>query len=227
MSPTTTGTVAAPLTAQPTGTLDLDHIRTIRDVEESLPGGKDNYRKWYYCWQCAVWYKVTAGHSTIEDSRIKGRNHEWDKIYNPIDPFGDAFSSIRGQGHMRDINNAREVSTNGSRPAHYHEVRSSAFKPLVKRLERVEMGEELNKFPHTIPGIGPDPNLFIREAPGRHSRCFLDCTSSKSVSIDVGPVPGQIPARLLHEFNKEKAANPNVGAGAQESVHQAIQMLLT
>jgi len=229
LSPTGTGPATTPLVAQTTGTIDFAHVRTARDVESSLPGGVEGRKNWYFCPQCCAWYKVTVGESIIEDGKIRGSNLDWDVGTSGHTEAQQEFNVIRGKGHLRDIHEARSAGSSADPHTHFHEVRSSLIEPSERPLERVDMGEELNQFPHRILGVEADvdPAWTTFPPPGDRARLFLDCTSEESISVEMGPIAGQIPKKLMGEFVREKSQNPNVGVVSIDSFCQGLQMLIT
>lgn len=223
---TTLPTSPAPIQAQTTGTFDLDHIHTLQEVEAALPGGAEGYREWYYCWQCSLWFKITVGRASISDGKVKGSNLDWDSP--PIDPNGtDAeVNGLRGEAFLRDIEQSRITPRTSESHIHFHEMRSSATEVKEKPLNRVE--KEIDAFQHNIPGMEVDSNWLGRPSPSPSIRLFLCCGSLASVTVDAGPVSGQIPAALYKAFVQEKVSNPTVGVqNPKEGVKEAIQLLIT
>jgi hypothetical protein len=238
VSPSVTGSESAPISVQHTGTLDYDHIRTKRDVEEALPGGPDGYQDWYFCWQCCQWFNIQSGKDwvSVRDGKIYTPDLstggtvpsalEWDVSFESTD--GDkAFNPIRGQAFLRDFELARESASSADGFRHFHELRSAPTIPTAQTLERVDAGEDVLKFPHTIPGMDVDPRWLHRPEPGTIARLFVSCSTKHYIGVEAGPVAGQLPPELVRAFIQEKTSNPNPGALPVQSIIQALQLLLT
>ena len=236
MSPTPTGSGSTSAASQPNGTLDYDHIRTAEDVDEALPGGLKERNAWYYCWKCCQWWKIDIGDQSrlwIKDGKvqtqgtdsIQDHDLEWDVTPQEDDPHTD-FDGKRGEGLLRGI----EDGLGYQFPLinrHYHEVRAIGDDPSAKTLDRIDLGEDAVRFPHTIPGMEVDPKWFERSRNDTLTKLFLSCGSREFIRCETGPVAGQIPPALLKAFIQEKQANPNLGASSDESVTQALQLLMT
>lgn len=239
LSPNPTGTPAAsgasatlptspvPMQAQTTGTFDLDHIHTLQDVEAALPGGAEGYRDWYFCWQCSLWFRVTFGRASISDGKLQGSSLDWDTP-PAAEAFGDdaEVDRMRGEAFLRDIEQSRITPRTSEAHIHFHEMRSSDVEIKERPLNRVE--KEIDAFQHNIPGMEVHSDWLGRPSPNPSVRLFLCCGSLASVTVDAGPVFGQIPAALLKAFVQEKISNPTVGVqNPKEGVKEAVQLLIT
>lgn len=231
-APTTTDSTSARVQPQQTGgSTHLEHIRTLKDVQESLPGGADGYMEWYYCWRCSAWYKVTLGNATILDGEVKGTALDWD-VPSPDGPadVSAGFDPHRGRSRLLDIESSR-LTPLVETHIHFHELRSSPTEPLAKTLERVDDGLEVDSFPHKELESEVKPSWYQRPTPLRSARLFACCSSSASVLVGAGPVGGQIPPELMRVFVTEKQSNPGPGVTtekeAKEGVREAIQLLIT
>jgi hypothetical protein len=236
MSPTPTGSGPTSASSQPNGTLDFDHIRTAEDVDGALPGGLKERDSWYFCWKCCQWWKIDIGDESrlwVKDGKVRTRetdsiqDHdlEWDVAPQEDDPHTD-FDGKRGEQILRGIENGlgyQHTIIN----RHYHEIRAMGDDPSAKTLDRIDLGEDAVRFPHTIPGMEVDPKWFERSRNDTLTKLFLSCGTREFIRCETGPVAGQIPPALLKAFIQEKQANPNVGASSDESVTQALQLLMT
>jgi len=238
LSPAVTGSDPAPLSVQTTGTLDYDHIRTEHDVRAALPGGADGNQYWYFCWQCCLWFNIRNGEDwvSVKDGKIHVTDpitggtvaceSEWD--IPPESADGDtAFNPIRGEAYLRDFESARGSVSSAEGFRHLHEIQSARTVPAAQTLERVDAGEEVLKFPHTIPGMDVDPAWLHRPEPGNIARLYLSCGTKHYIGAEAGPIAGQLPPALVKAFIQEKNANPNVGATPNQSMIQALQLLMT
>jgi hypothetical protein len=243
LSPATTGSGPSSATSQPTGTLDYDHIRTEGDVHAALPGGvmdpgssTDHRDEWYFCWKCCYWYKIDiGGHDelNVDDGKVSADEihfpHDdvltWDSAPRE-DELETKFDPIHGENYLRDIENAR-THRKASARTHYHEVIGVGVEPSAQTLQRVDLGEDAVKFPHTIPGMDVDPIWLEKKNTPGPTRLFLSCGTGSYIRCESGPVAGQIPSALLKAFIQEKRSNPNIGVTPTESVTQALQLLLT
>lgn len=230
--PTTPDSAAAGLQPQQTGgSTHLEHIRTLQDVQESLPGGADGYMEWYYCWRCSAWYKVTLGTATIMDGEVKGSALDWDvPSSRDSTDLSAVFDPHRGRSRLLNIESSRLMPLVETH-IHFHELRSSLTEPTAKTLERVDDGLEVNSFPHKELESEVSPSWYQRATPLRSCRLFACCSSSASVLVGAGPVGGQIPPDLMREFVYQKQSNPGPGVTtekeAKEGVREAIQLLIT
>jgi hypothetical protein len=236
MSPTPTGSGPTSSSSQPNGTLDYDHIRTAEDVDEALPGGLKERDAWYFCWKCCQWWKIDVGDESrlwVKDGKVRTRQTdsiqdqdlEWDVAPQEDDPHTD-FDGKRGEQLLRGIEN-RLGYQHTIINRHFHEIRAIGDDPSEKTLERIDLGEDAVRFPHTIPGMEVDPKWFERSRNDTLTKLFLSCGTREFIRCETGPVAGQIPPALLKAFIQEKQANPNVGASSDESVTQALQLLMT
>ena len=236
LSPTPTGSEPSSASSQPTGTLDYDHIRTEQDVSRALPGGIGGRDDWYYCWKCCVWQKVeiggpdrlyasdgkicTAATDTTQDSNGNSRMAPDDVSKVSIFPVEVA------ERRLRDLEKAPEFGDASTR-RHFHEPVTIIDTPSAATLERIDIGDDAVRFPHTIPGMEVDPNWLQRDRKHNPTRLYLSCGTKEFIRSESGPVPGQIPSALMKAFIQGKRANPNVGASPPESVTQALQLLST
>lgn len=150
---------------------------------------------------------------------------EWDLAPHDDEPFSQ-FDGQHGKEFLRNIESARESGDLLDR-RHFHEIRAIGDDLSARTLERVDLGEDAVRFPHTIPGMEVDPKWFERDTNDTLTKLFVSCGTKEFIRSETGPVAGQIPPALLKAFIQEKRANPNVGATPDESVVQALQLLLT
>lgn len=217
---------------QPTGgSLHLEHVRSLKDVQNSLPGESEGYMDWYFCWRCSGWFKVLMGAASIEDGHLRGSDLEWDiKTENNSPGASPNFDAIRGRGFLRDIEHSR-MTPSGETHVHFHEIFSSSVEPIAHTLERVDQGLEVDSFPHKGLESEIKPEWYERVASVMVARLFLCCTTSASIYVGPGPVPGQIPSALLRAFITEKMGDLGPVApgdkGPEELVIDAIQLLIT
>ena len=232
-APATPTSAATQLQSQQTGgSFHLEHVRSLKDVQDSLPGGSERYMEWYFCWRCAIWFKIQLGTASISNGELRGSPLDWDVPSSADVPeSSEIFDSHRGRGRLRDIEQSRLTPNSGETHRHFHELRSSLTEPTARTLERVDEGLEVDSFPHKELESEIKPSWYARATPSHSARLFVCCSSSASVLVDAGPVAGQIPPELMRAFVSEKHSNPAPGATgpkvAQEGVREAIQLLIT
>ncbi|WVW83772.1 hypothetical protein I302_105793 [Kwoniella bestiolae CBS 10118] len=224
----------SPSTASMRSLPDSERISTLDDVWDALPGQKEGHGEWYFCTTCWGWLRITAGsgevsnipnmeewESSIRSNVFFENKEEYDKAYN---------DRLLEYTKYNDLRTSRLMAEETHH--HLHGFLTLTEESLVeKRIERVEVDEKMNVFPHITFGLQDEenPNLLSFDKLQTPSRLFLSCSSDLWVKVDRGLVPGQIPLGLVQAFTSEKMSNPAIGhegAGAN-GVSEAWTLLTT
>ncbi|WWC70309.1 uncharacterized protein I206_104259 [Kwoniella pini CBS 10737] len=227
----------SPSTASIPSIADSERISTLDNVWEALPGGKTNRQEWYFCTACWGWLRITSG--TCADLEMKNMDGwqsvagiEKDGRHQTYDEFSadwQRYNEATKYSDMSDINQYH----------HFHEFTWSKTDTLFEtdqlseeleenRIERVEVEDKMNVFPHITFGIeDEDPNLLSFNKTITAARLFISPPSDLWVKVDKGPIPGQIPVGLVHKFTSEKMSNPTMGLTGTQGVSEAWTLIAT
>ncbi|WWC89454.1 uncharacterized protein L201_004378 [Kwoniella dendrophila CBS 6074] len=222
----------APSTASFRSLPDSEKISSLDDVWDSLPGKKESHLEWYFCTTCWGWLKIIAGNGepsdilsmeeweeTIHKNGIHESKEEYDKVYNDRLIEWQKYNEVKTSRLM-----AEETHD------HFHGF-FTLIDPLEeKRIERVEVDDKMNVFPHITFGMideeGPNLSSFDK-VPKSPTRLFISCSSDLWVKVDQGLVPGQLPIGLVNTFTSEKMSNPTMGTTGSQGVSDAWSLITT
>ncbi|WWC61766.1 uncharacterized protein I303_104351 [Kwoniella dejecticola CBS 10117] len=231
----------SPSTASAPSLPDVEHLSTLDDVWEALPGGKDNRHQWYFCTTCWGWLKITTGVcADLEKRYMEG----WQSV-SCVDKEGHRQTYAEYAAEWQKYNEATQGADMSeiNQYHHFHEFTKSTDTLLLEtrtnesigeeeeeenRIERVMMKDEMNVFPHITFGMeDEDPNLLSFKKTPTPSKLFISSSSDLWVQVHRGPAAGQIPTGLVHRFTSEKMSNPTMGTNGTQGVSDAWNLLAT
>ncbi|KIR77297.1 ubiquitin carboxyl-terminal hydrolase 25/28 [Cryptococcus gattii E566] len=204
-------------------------IATLEDVIQALPGDGSDPEHWYFCSTCWGWLKIKAGHGMPPGLQ---RMEEWEafvieqKVYPDIESFEKAREQRRDEwARLIGIQNSRLVAPQEHH--HFHQFNTLLLSSKLARIDKVEVEEHMNVFPHITVGLDPEESWESFNLPHSPSRLFLSDSSDVWISVDEGLVPGQLPVGLVNAFTAEKMSNPNPGLDGVQSVNEAWNLIAT
>ncbi|WRT66247.1 uncharacterized protein IL334_003200 [Kwoniella shivajii] len=220
----------SPSTASMRSLPDSDRISTLDDVWDALPGQRQSHGEWYFCTTCWGWLRVTAGtndppnllnmdewEATVRSTGFFEDKEAYDKAYN---------DRLVEWSRLNDIKTSRLMAEETHH--HFHEFKTLMESKEENRIEKVQMDENMNVFPHITFGVDIDDKLqsfdYLPQAP---SRLYVSCSSDLWVQVDKGMIPGQIPNGLVQAFTIEKMNNPTMGYTEMQGVSEAWSLLAT
>ncbi|WVF71581.1 hypothetical protein IAT40_006389 [Kwoniella sp. CBS 6097] len=222
----------APSSASARSLPDTEHVSSLDDVWGALPGGLDHHKEWYFCATCWGWIRITSGSSPDyspapwpEREQIHRSNHgtvnsdvseeierlrtDWQREYAVLDDLRISRTMVEETHH------------------HFHEFRSLPVSKPASRIPRVEVGDEMNVFPHITFQLEADARCTTFDVPRSPSRRFISCSSDLWLQVDEGLIPGQLPVGLVRAFTDEKINNPSAGLNGVQSVNDAWNLMAT
>ncbi|KIR55761.1 ubiquitin carboxyl-terminal hydrolase 25/28 [Cryptococcus gattii Ru294] len=204
-------------------------IATLEDVIQALPGDGSDPEHWYFCSTCWGWLKIKAGHGMPPGLQSM---EEWEafvieqKVYPDIESFEKAREQRRDEwARLIGIQNSRLVAPQEHH--HFHQFNTLLLSSKLARIDKVEVEEHMNVFPHITVGLDPEESWESFNLPHSPSRLFLSDSSDVWISVDEGLVPGQLPVGLVNAFTAEKMSNPNPGLDGVQSVNEAWNLIAT
>lgn len=223
LSPMTTGATSA--TAPITPTLASEPVATLADVWDSLPGGQEQAGQWYFCPTCWAWLRIVAG---TDDSHGILNMEEWEAACLSLGiPVDQAMITSRHKEWSK-YNDLKASRLQAETPEHHlHEFNHLLIPTNAQRVERAEVDDSMNVFPHVTFGVDNADSWSRFNPPNGPPRFFASCSSDLWVIVDKGMIPGQLPVSLVYDFSSEKMGNPTAGLSGQESVNEAWQLLHT
>ncbi|OCF60484.1 hypothetical protein L486_00117 [Kwoniella mangroviensis CBS 10435] len=224
----------SPSTASMRSLPDSERISTLDDVWDALPGEKEGHGEWYFCTTCWGWLRVTAGQG---DPPIIQNMEEWEisirsnVFFENKDDYNKAYDDrLAEYKKYNDLMTSRLLAEETHHHLHDFLTLTEDSKE-EKRIERVEVDEKMNVFPHITFGLQDEenPNLTSFDKPQSPSRLFLSSSSDLWIKVDKGLVPGQIPLGLVQTFTNEKMSNPALGYEGRgaNGVSEAWSLLTT
>jgi ubiquitin carboxyl-terminal hydrolase 25/28 len=216
---------------------DYEHICTISDVHDALPGGQESRHEWYFCKTCWSWFRIVAGrgqHPQVDDMETWRRTVQdradqeprYRTIANSPGAFNTAFTErAKSWTTLNDVLQSRNVALLSEH--HLHELPRLVHPSDEKRIERITVPDELDAFPHITMGAwDDDPVLSSFPPPTQLPILYLSCSSDLWLLVEQGPA-GQLPSALVKAFTAEKMSNPSPGLNGENSVNEAWTLLLT
>nr|KIR50274.1 ubiquitin carboxyl-terminal hydrolase 25/28 [Cryptococcus bacillisporus CA1280] len=204
-------------------------IATLEDVIQALPGDGSDPEHWYFCSTCWGWLKIKAGHGMPPGLQSM---EEWEafvieqQVYPDIESFEKAREQRRDEwARLIGIQNSRLVAPQEHH--HFHQFNTLLASSKLARIDKVEVEEHMNVFPHITVGLDPEESWESFNLPHSPSRLFLSDSSDVWISVDEGLVPGQLPVGLVNAFTAEKMSNPNPGLDGVQSVNEAWNLIAT
>lgn len=204
-------------------------IATLEDVIQALPGDGSDPEHWYFCSTCWGWLKIKAGHGMPPELQSM---EEWEafvieqQVYPDIESFEKAREQRRDEwARLIGIQNSRLVAPQEHH--HFHQFNTLLASSKLARIDKVEVEEHMNVFPHITVGLDPEESWESFNLPHSPSRLFLSDSSDVWISVDEGLVPGQLPVGLVNAFTAEKMSNPNPGLDGVQSVNEAWNLIAT
>ncbi|OCF36740.1 hypothetical protein I316_01336 [Kwoniella heveanensis BCC8398] len=212
---------------------DVEHISSLDDVWEALPGGLRDHGEWYFCTTCWGWIRITGGTERLpthlpwnERDKIYRSTREREK--NEIDP--EELEKLhtdwkREVAILEDLQVSREMSEETHH--HFHEFESLPVSQPASRIPRVEVDERMNVFPHITFQLEADARWTSFGKPLTPTRRFISCSSDLWLQVDEGVIAGQLPVGLVRAFTDEKINNPSAGLSGVQSVNDAWNLIAT
>ncbi|ODO08058.1 hypothetical protein I350_03641 [Cryptococcus amylolentus CBS 6273] len=205
-------------------------IAMSEDVYNALPGGDQDHDHWYFCTTCWGWLRIIEGRD--ETFPQIPSMEEWEvwavenKIYDEQEKFEAARKERQYQ--LDQLLLCREAGRTAGEPhEHFHEFRNIVPSSRLSRVERLDVEEHQNLFPHVTFGLERDEKLESFSVPHAPARLYVSDSSTSWIFVDEGMVPGQIPAGLVQAFTAEKMSNPAPGKTGYKSVSDAWDLLAT
>ena len=197
---------------------------TITDIWTACPGGQSDHQSWYFCPVCWGWMHITHGQGTPPSLRTMA---EWEM-------------HMQGEGqivteHMRSAR-LKEMSRYNDLPAsrllastnihHLHEFNNLIEPDPSTRLDRIQVDDVMNAFPHRTPGLESEDAWTAIPQKRTPPKLYASSDSDLWIIAD-GIVPGQIPPGLVRAFTDEKICNPSPGKRGVHTVTEAWELLST
>ncbi|WVQ72603.1 hypothetical protein IAR50_002161 [Cryptococcus sp. DSM 104548] len=205
-------------------------LATAEDVHNALPGGGQDHDHWYFCTTCWGWLRIIKGGE--ENFPEVPSMEEWELWASGSGIFEDQEklegARMERQYQLDRLLLCREAGRSSvEQNEHFHEFRNVIPTTLGSRIERLDVEQHQNLFPHVTFGLERDEKLETFSVPSTPGRLFVSDSSPSWVFVDEGLVPGQIPVGVIQAFTAEKMSNPGPGKSGSRSVNDAWDLLAT
>ncbi|ORX36800.1 hypothetical protein BD324DRAFT_627205 [Kockovaella imperatae] len=215
-------TASVDTTAAQSATREPEKTYTADDVWAACPGGLEHHHEWFFCVTCWGWIRIVASLGPLPDL-----------VDTQIDLFKPSVNSdetidtrrTKERARLNDLLSSRAVAPETHH--HLHEFETLIEPTKESRIERIDVSNDLNTFPHISFAVDEDSGLETFPEPNSSARLFASCSSDLWMVVDRGIIPGQLPIALVNAFTREKGDNPNPGASSNDSVRDAWELLST